>query len=151
MRAYQVNGPSASGTANKTAVTIVGATTVRIRVYELEVGLTTAPNATDQQLEFGAGRFTAAGTAGSAPTPNPIDPADVASTATAGITHSAEPTYAATYLMDNAENQRAFFRWVWNGPGYEWVMPATAANGFGVKNIGITAAAVVLGTVAFFE
>lgn len=150
MRAYAVNGPSATGTANKTAVTVVGGTTVRPRVYEFAAGLTTAPNSTDQQLEFAAGRFTAAGTAGSSPTPNPIDPADVASIATAGITHSAEPTYASTYFYDNAINQRGFYRWVAN-PGQELVVPATAANGFGLKNVAITATSIILGTVFFME
>ena len=86
-RGYAVNGPSATGTANKTAVSIVGSTSVRIRVFEFSVGMTTAPNSTDQQLEFGIGRWTtSAGTAGSAPTPLAIDPGDVAAVATAGIT-----------------------------------------------------------------
>lgn len=150
MRGYMVNGPSATGTANKTAVSIVGGTTTRLRIGEFSVGLTTAPNSTDQQLEFGIGRWTAAGTAGSAPTPNPVDPADVASTGTAGITHSAEPTYASTYFLDNAMNQRAMFRWV-AVPGYEFVNPATATTGIALKNIAITATSVILGTILFYE
>lgn len=150
-RGYSVNGPSATGTANKTAVSIVGSTSVRIRCFEFSIGLTTAPNSTDQQLEFGFGRWTtSAGTAGSAPTPLAIDPGDVAAVATAGITHSAEPTYAATYFMDQALNQRAMFRFV-AVPGYEFVNPATATTGLGLKNIAITATSVVLGTVMFFE
>jgi hypothetical protein len=149
-RGYTVNGPSATGTANKTALTVIAATTVRPRIFEYIVGLTTAPNSTDQQLEFAAGRTTTAGTAGSNPTPNPNDPADVASTATAGITHSAEPTYAATYLDDQAENQRAMFRWV-AVPSYEYVIPATAANCFGIKNIAIAVTAVIVATAKFTE
>jgi hypothetical protein len=151
MRGYTVNGPSASGTGSKTAVSIVGGTGVRFRIYEFTAGLTTAPNSTDQQLEFALGRWTtSAGTAGSSPTPNPVDPADVASTATAGITHSAEPTYAATYFVDQAMNQRALFRWV-AVPGYEFINPATATTGIGLKNVAITAASVITGTVMFFE
>lgn len=149
-RGYAVNGPSATGTANKTAATIVGSTSVRPRLYEFSLGLTTAPNSTDQQLEFGVGRFTAAGTAGSAPTPLAIDPGDVAAVATAGITHSAEPTYASTYLMDNGENQRAFFRWV-AVPGLEFIAPATSANGIGAKNIAIAASSIVLATLMWTE
>jgi hypothetical protein len=149
-RGYTVNGPSATGTANKTAVTIIAATTVRPRIYEYIVGLTTAPNSTDQQLEFGAGSTTTAGTAGSNPTPKPNDAGDVASTATAGITHSAEPTYAATYFDDNAENQRALFRFV-AVPGYEYVISATASNCFGLKNIAITNTSIIVGTVKFTE
>lgn len=150
MRGYTVNGPSATGTASKTAVTIIAASTVRPRIYEYIVGLTTAPNSTDQQLEYAAGRTTTAGTAGSNPTPNPVDPADVASTATAGITHSAEPTYASTYFDDLAMNQRAQFRFVAN-PGYEYVIPATASNCFGLKNVAITATSIILGTAKFME
>lgn len=150
MRGYSVSGPSASGTANKTAVTIVGGTTVRPRVYEFSIGIKSDPNASDQQLDFAIGRITAAGTAGSSSTPNPVDPADVPSVSTAGITHSAEPTYASTYLMENAINQRAMFRWV-AVPGQEFVAPATANNGFGLKNVAITAAMVVAGTIMFTE
>lgn len=151
MRGYGINGPSASGTANKTAVNIVGGTTVRISVYEFAVGLTTAPNSTDQQLEYLIGRTTAAGTAGSSPTPLPNDPSDVAAVATAGVTHSAEPTYtAASFLYDQAINQRAGFRWV-AVPGQEFRSPATASNGVGLKNVAITAAAVITGTIQWWE
>lgn len=151
MRGYSVNGPSATGTANKTAVSLVGGTTVRTRLFEFTVGLTTAPNSTDQQLEFGVGRWTtSAGTAGSAPTPLAIDPSDVASLTTAGITHSAEPTYASTYLMDMALNQRAAFRFV-AVPGFEFINPATATTGIGIKNIAITASSVIVATAMFLE
>lgn len=149
-RGYMVNGPSASGTGSKTALTIIAASTVRPRIAEYHVGITTAPFGTDQQLEYGVGRTTTAGTAGSNPTPNPVDPGDVASTATAGITHSAEPTFASTYLIDQPQNQRAKDRWIAQ-PGYEFVIPATANNCFALKNISIANAAVVLGTVMFTE
>lgn len=150
MRGYSVSGPSATGTASKTAVTVLSTTAVRPRVYEFTIGVKTDPNTTDQQLEWAIGRITAAGTAGSSPTPNPVDPGDVASVATGGITHSAEPTYAATYLMDMVMNQRAVFRWV-AVPGYELVAPATAANGIGIKNVAITATAIVNACVMFME
>lgn len=150
MRGYSVSGPSATGTASKTAVTVLSTTAVRPRVYEFTIGVKTDPNTTDQQLEWAIGRVTAAGTAGSSPTPNPVDPGDVASVATAGITHSAEPTYAATYLMDMVMNQRAVFRWV-AVPGYELVAPATAANGIGIKNVAITATAVINSCIMFME
>jgi len=150
-RGYTVNGPSASGTANKTAVTVISSTSVRPRLFEFQVGLTTAPNSTDQQLEFLLGRTTTTGTAGSNPTPLPVDPGDVAAVATAGITHSAEPTYtASSFLADQAMNQRAMFRWV-AVPGYEFLAPATASNCLGLKNVAITAAAVITGTCMWFE
>lgn len=150
-RGYSVNGPSATGTALKTAVTVIAASTVRPRIMEFAVGLTTAPNSTDQQLDFALQRFTAAGTAGSSPTPLPIDPGDVAAVATAGITHSAEPTYTSTgILFEQAMNQRAMFRHV-AVPGFEFMAPATAANGIGLKNVAIAVTAVMTGTILFLE
>lgn len=150
-RGYVVNGPSASGTANKTAVSIVGGTGVRPRIFEFTQGISTAPNSTDQQLNWQVCRWTtSAGTAGSSPTPLAIDPGDVAATATAGITHSAEPTYASTCLMSQWMNQRSAFRWV-AVPGYEYVNPATATTGIGSQMVSVTAASVLQSTVMFFE
>lgn len=150
-KGYSVNGPSATGTANKTAAQIVGGTTVRVSLYEFAIGIKTDPNATDQQLEYLIGRTTSAGTAGSTPTPLPNDPSDVAAIATTGITHSGEPTYtAASFLYDQGINQRAGFRWV-AVPGQEFRTPATSANGIGIKNVAITATAIVLGTLAWTE
>ena len=91
-----------------------------------------------------------AGTA-TAYTPLPLDPADVAAVATAGVTHSAEPTYTAGGALTNQNiNQRFKYRWV-AAPGYEFMAPATAANGIGLYNVAITAAAVMHGTLMFFE
>jgi hypothetical protein len=150
-RAYSVSGPSVTGTTNRTAVTIISATTVRPRVYEFSVAVQTDPNTTDQQLRWAVQRFTAVGTAGSNPTPLPVDPGDVASLTTAGITHSAEPTYTATgVLFGMAMNQRAVFRWV-AVPGQELLAPATASNGIGLQNVAITATAIINGNIQFME
>jgi hypothetical protein len=111
MRAYSVNGPAATGTANKTAVTVIGSTTARPSVFDVLLGSSTT--AADNAIVAAVSRFTAAGTAGSSFTPLPLDPSDVASVATAGITHSAEPTYTANQnLLRIVFNQRATFRWV---------------------------------------
>lgn len=151
MRAYTVNGISESGTGPKTNVTIIASTAVRPRALEFVIGNQTAPNATDQQFTFALQRFTAAGTAASNPTPLPVDPGDVASVTTAGITHSAEPTYTSTgVIFGNAVNQRASWRWVAN-PGYEPMAPATSANGFGLKHVSVAVAIVSNGTVMFLE
>lgn len=151
MRGFTVSGPAETGTANKTAATVIASATVRPRLFEFLVSILTAPNGTDQQLNFALQRFTAAGTAGSSPTPVPSDPADVAAVATAGITHSAEPTYtAASALMNQCMNQRAMFRWV-AAPGYEFMAPATAANGLGLKNVAIAASSIVHGTLMWME
>jgi hypothetical protein len=102
-----VNGLNASGTANKTCANIIGSTAIRPLVNYLLFGGRTNPNTTDQQVQVQVGNTTAAGTAGSSPTPKPDDPQDVAAVSTAGITHSAEPTYGATFFMDFDINQRA--------------------------------------------
>jgi hypothetical protein len=151
MRGYTASGPSETGTANKTAVAVIASATVRPRLFEFAVSVLTPPNATDQQLNFALQRFTVAGTAASAPTPLPLDPADVAAVATAGITHSAEPTYTAGgALLNQCINQRSLFRWV-AAPGYEFMAPATAANGLGLRNVSITATSIIHGTLMWME
>jgi hypothetical protein len=131
MRKYSVNGLNQSGTGPNTAWSIIGASTIRPLISEFTVGLRTAPNATDQQVRWQAGRNSAQGTAGSSPTPSPLDPQDVAGQCTAGITHSAEPTYG-NLIFDNDINQRGVFRPVAE-IGFEWAGAATASNGFGLK------------------
>jgi hypothetical protein len=151
VKKYAVNGLSASGTGPQTAMTIIGSSTIRGLVSEFTVGMRTNPNATDQQVRFAIGTTTTTGTAGSNPTPKPLDPADpVAAVATAGITHSAEPTYAATYFMDMDINQRGLFRWVAE-IGFELGGSATTSNCIGGKMIAVTAAIVMSMPVAYKE
>lgn len=147
-RAYNVSGPNATGAALKTAVTIIAATTVRPRLYDLVIGNQNTP--VDQSGLYAVTRFTAAGTAGSSPTPTVIDPGDVAAVATNGISHSAEPTYAATDLLQIPLHQRATFRYV-AAQGFELVSPASAANGIGVRLVSSTAAFVSNASAFWFE
>ena len=148
-RAYSVSGPNASGSATKSLVTIIAATTVRPRLFDIILGSQASP--ADQAAQYAVTRFTAVGTAGSNPTPLPVDPGDVASTATAGISHSVEPTYtASTDVLSISLNQRATFRWV-ASPGFELVAPATATNGLGLRLVAATTAMVQWGNVFFFE
>lgn len=139
MKEYTVNGLSASGTSLKTAVNIIGSTAIRPLINFLVFGFRTNPNSTDQQVQIQAGNTTAAGTAGSAPTPKPRDPQDVAAVCTAGITHSAEPTYGSTFFVDMDLNQRASKEWgcVY---GAEFAGAATASNGVAAKMAAVTAA-----------
>jgi hypothetical protein len=150
MRKLAVNGPSASSTGPKTAVNIIGATTIRPLVSQIIIGVQTDPNATDQHIEFAVGNTTAAGTAGSSPTPKPLDPQDVAGQCTAGITHSGEPTYGATYFIDNSINQRGGFTWTAE-TGFEIAGSATASNGIGIKEISVTAAMQLGATIHYKE
>lgn len=149
MKCYAVTGPSESGTADKTAVTIIGGSTVRPRIYDVTLGNSATP--ADQAALAFLARFTAVGTAASNPTPEPLDPNEAAALATAGITHSAEPTYTAgKTLLRIPFNQRATYRWV-ASPGSELVGPATANNGIGVKLSTATAAMILGASVLFME
>lgn len=139
MKTYKVNGLNASGTALKTAVNIIGSTAIRPLINYLLFGGRTNPNTTDQQVNLQVGNTTAVGTAGSSPTPKPDDPQDVAAVSTAGITHSAEPTYGATFFMDFDLNQRASKEWG-SQDGREYAGAATASNGIGGKVAAVTAA-----------
>ena len=139
MKEYTANGLSQnSGTGPNTAVTAIGSTAIRPLVNFLLFGFRTNPNTTDQQVHVQVGNTTTTGTANSNPTPKPRDPQDVAAVATAGITHSAEPTYGTTYFMDFDLNQRASKEWGC-ADGKEFAGAATASNCVGSKMAGVTA------------
>lgn len=149
MRGYSVLGSNATGTANKTMVNVIATAAVRPGIFEAIVGCAATP--ADQAGNFAIGRTTANGTAGSNPTPQSLDSADVASITTAGAAHSAEPTYTAgAKLLSFSMNQRATFRWV-AVPGYELISPATASNGMGFYLVSATASTVFDGTLYFKE
>jgi hypothetical protein len=139
MKDYVVQGLSASGTSLKTAANVIGSTAIRPLIKRLTFGFRTNPNSTDQQVQVQAGNTTAVGTAGSNPTPKPLDPQDVAAVCTAGITHSAEPTYGATFFIDTDLNQRASKDFFYED-GHEVAGAATASNGIAAKMAAVTAA-----------
>lgn len=150
MKTYTIQGLSASGTGPKTAGNVIGSTAIRPLLNMLNIGFRTNPNTTDQQVQFQFGNTTAAGTAGSSPTPKPDDPQDVAAVSTAGITHSAEPTYGATFFIDTDFNQRAskeFGREF----GREWAGSATASNGVAAKMTLVSVALVMSCTMGWRE
>lgn len=150
MRGYSAFGSNATGTADKSALTVIATTAVRPTIFEIIVGNSAAPS--DQAANLALARFTAAGTsAGSPPTPKPFDPADVAAIATCGHAHSVEPTYTAgESLLSISMNQRATFRWV-AVPGYELKCPATASNGIGGKLETATTTSIYDFTIAWYE
>lgn len=150
MKEYTVNGLSASGTALKTAANIIGSSAIRPLINSLLIGFRTNPNTTDQQVNVQVGNTTAVGTAGTSPTPKPKDPQDVAAVATAGITHSAEPTYGAAFFLDFDLNQRASKEWG-GDIGKEFAGAATASNGIGAKMTAVTAAIVMSCVVGWKE
>lgn len=102
----------------------------RIRLYYLSIGSEATP--AENAFHLRVRRFTAAGTS-TAVTPQPLDPADVATELDAGENHSAEPTYTAnTEMLSKPFNQRATVQW-YAPAGGEIVVPATASNGLGFE------------------
>lgn len=147
-RRYNTNGTAASGT-NKTNITMVSAATIRPEIYDILLGAVATP--ADQAARFLAGRFTAAGTAGTSFTPVALEPADPASLAASGFAHSGEPTYTANAnLLQISLNQRATFRWI-AAPGSELRAPATAANGIGLYSLSSTSTQAYEGCLLFQE
>lgn len=132
-RRYAGNGSAAVGT-DKTILNLFNnGTTLRPKLYDLLLGCAATP--ADQATKFVVQRTTAVGTEGSGLTPAPLDPGDPASTSDIGQgVFSVEPTYtSAKVLLLISLNQRATFRWV-AAPGSELIIPATDANGLGVKS-----------------
>lgn len=147
MRGYVVNGPNASGASTKTGVAVIASTSVRPAVFDLLIGNSAAP--ADVGAMYALSRFTTVGTAGSSPVPSPLDPSDVAAVATAGITHSAEPTYTLD-LLQLPLNSRGTQRFVCVS-GYEYKAPATANCGLGARLVSASSALASNFNVIWFE
>lgn len=129
MSIYSVQGTQ-TVTAT-TALTVISASTIRPRVKKFTLSQQ-GTISTDQNFRVQAKRFTAAGTAGSSPTPSARDSGDPAATFTAGSALSAEPTYTAnTTQKDISVNPRGVVIWTALDPADDIILPATAANGVG--------------------
>lgn len=146
-RNFSINGLNATGTADKTLLSVHGSTLARPRVFDIVVGSAATP--ADQAALYYLGRVTTLGTAGSNPTPGSTDPVDIACLTVGAITHSAEPTYT-TILLQIPLNQRATFRYV-ASPGAEFMHALTSNYGIGLKLSTATASLIEYGTVLFFE
>lgn len=148
MARYHVHGQD-TNTAATTIINLVGAATVRPKIYDMIMGSDATP--ADNAAEYVLQRTTAVGTEGSGFTPVPLDPLTVAATSDAGVAHSGEPTYTANaVLLEWAQNQRATYRWV-AAPGGELIATATANNGIGCQVIGIAGSAVNMNVTLHFE
>jgi hypothetical protein len=131
-RAYSVYSQSNVANATKTAAGLTsGSTSTRPYIYDLWVGSDASP--ADNAIDTGIQRYTAAGTAGGAYTPPPIDPGDPACLSTAGTgQYSGEPTYTSgKILLYLALNQRATHR-IQLDPDAPLMIPATSNNGLGI-------------------
>ncbi len=132
MRRYRVAGQqnTCSTSAYKTALTLISSTSGRPAVTEYRLACQGTPS--DSVLVWLLQRFTGVGTAGSSVTPKPTDPGNgVASFATAGENHSAEPTYTSGEIMlELGLHMKATYQWQ-ALPGGEIFLPASANNGVG--------------------
>lgn len=131
MATYRVNGNLAAVTTSyKTALTLLGGTSVRPKLKEVIFGATSAA---DKALEWLLQRLTADGT-GTAVTPKPVDPADVASRCTAKYNYSAEPTYTSGENMVNPGSHQKL-SWIWQALDSDSriVVPASSGAGLGMQ------------------
>lgn len=124
----QFGEESTTTTGYTTAICLTGGTGVRAKLYDIILGQGGTP--ADNACYWKVGRTSAAGTAGSSPTPPPLDSNDPAAEISVGIgDFSVEPTFvAASTLLEFALNQRASYRWV-APPDGEIVTPASSNAG----------------------
>lgn len=151
-RSYSVyaDNIAAQNSATVPQAQIVGAATIRPKIYDLMLGSPSVP--ADQAASWCLRRSTTASAGGTAVTPVPIDPGDPASLASAMVAPGmGAPTLTAgLFLLQWAQNLRATFRWV-AAPGKELVIPATANNGITMLNPVLTGAFNVSLTIEFEE
>lgn len=119
----------------------------RGRAVALQVGADGAPNATDCQIVYAVERMTADGT-GTAATPAPLDPGDVASRKTSKANYTAEGTYA-TIIWSRSINQRASMQWAAQDNDAMLMWAATNLVGLVLLGLSPTYAAPALGGIDF--
>lgn len=138
-RSYSVfaDNIAAQSSATVPQAQIVGAATVRPKLYDILMGSPATP--ADQAASWTIKRSTTASTGGTAVTPSPIDPADPASLSSAMVAPSMSAPTLGVILLAWAQNLRATFRWV-AAPTKELIAPATASNGLTLMNPVLTGA-----------
>lgn len=119
----------------------------RGRVCALQVGADGAPNATDCQIVYALERQTADGTATTA-TPNPMDPADVATRKASKVNYTAEGTYTLI-TWSRSLNQRASMQWAAQDNDAMIMWAATNLVGVALLALSPTYAAAALGGIDF--
>ena len=134
--------------ATDTVCTLTGETTTRGWVYFF--CLSSAATPADNAIEWIVQRCTAVGTA-TAVAGVPLDGAEAAELCDFDENHTVEPTYtAATEGFDNSVNQRMTFQFNSNPDG-EFVIPATAATGWGWQPVHASFTGLVEVTVHWYE
>lgn len=129
-------------------------TTKRGKICEINLGTAANPNATDTYIEWDLSRISGTGTsAGTAFTPNPLDPADGAavSSALTNLTAESSLVTANSTLKHWGMNQRNSLRWVAQQESQMLVFPATSSNGLVLRATSSTFTTCSIGTVDFME
>lgn len=125
----------AVATAYKTLVSLTAATASlrRAWIYEVDVGASAVPNATDCEIVWQWSRQTAAGTS-TAGTPVPLDSADTAAGTVGSLNFTAEGTVtASSELLTLALNQRNSQRWIARDEKSALIIPATNLAGIACR------------------
>jgi hypothetical protein len=155
---YAVPGNQATIAATyKTAAlvqTVTSGTARRIKVYEIMVGASANPNATDTYIQWDVSRITASGAgAYTSWTPTLLDPADIAASTLAGINATAEATAitANSSLWNEGVNQRGSLRWVAAQESQYLIVPGALNNGLILRGLSTTYASSVTGQLTFQE
>jgi hypothetical protein len=128
---------------------LTGATTLRKAwIYDVMMGCDQTP--ADNAIGWVIDRQSTAGT-GTAQIAPPLETTDAAALITCAVAHTAEPTVTATTkLLEIGINQRAGYRWV-ASPGGEFVVPATTANGLGLRALSPAYTGKVTASLNFYE
>ena len=129
---YGANGDQAiAASPGATIIGLTASTLTRAELLEVLYGADDTP--ADNMIRVLGRKYTAAGTS-TAVTPDGYDDADPAAQLSVGSNHTAEPTYATVPLIDVTVHLRSTFVWKQN-EGKGVIIPATAANGFGLAVI----------------
>lgn len=155
---YGVPGNTAALTTTykSLATTWASGATKRIKWYEIIMGATQVPNATDCAIQVDVSRIaTTTGLAGTAYTPNLIDTADGAAVTLAAVIISTEPVVAAAgsglNLLNFGINQRATTRWVASQESQYLTVAAVAQAGLTLRCLSSNYGTSMQGQVTFME
>lgn len=156
MATYTVNNKMGGsqqniGTSAKTVLTVTSQTTGnrRARIFEINCGADGTP--ADNPLTYDVIRCTSIGSGGTNIVPPALDTADAVAIMVATGNQTGEPGVTSTAVMLTVPlNQRATYRWV-ASPGNEFVVPATATNGFAFRCLSPVYASTVIYDVMWTE
>mgnify|MGYP001593113074 FL=1 len=145
---YAATAAQNVASATDTVCTLTAETTTRGYIYYFCVSSAATP--ADNTIEWIVQRVTTDGT-GTAVAAALLDLAEAAELCDFTENHTVEPTYtAATEVFDNAVNQRMSLQFNSNPDG-EFVLPATAAAGFGWQPVHASFTGLVEVTCHWFE